>query len=207
MNAFEAYETYLSIKQHFTQKSYDFHKYNGKVNTSVSRFESRPDRAFFYKISKKYPKDKLIDFFVANFVANPFSWIGDMMDDYSEEVYIDWKKKIESLTYYFSEECDAMLHWAEMNSYKFNDLFKINGSDHPIIVKMSLQRVLSFESFIILNRIFSFGQNFDRKMEDVIWKEFWFKICKYETFLNNIDRKKCKQILRNKIETDYPHVV
>ena len=31
VSPFEAYQTYLALKQHFTRPSYDYFKYNGKV--------------------------------------------------------------------------------------------------------------------------------------------------------------------------------
>lgn len=206
MNAFEAYELYIAVKNHFTLKSYDFHKYNGKTKVSVSSFESRQDKSFFYKIAKKYPRAKLTDLFVANFVDNPELWIGDLLDDTSEEIYNEWQKRVESLSYHFSEQSDELLRWTASKGLKFNDLFKIEGSDHPIIVKMVLQKVLTLESFLVFNRILDFGKNFNRKLDDIIWKDFWFKVNKYEPFIT-IDRGKCKTILRTKIETEYPHVV
>jgi hypothetical protein len=206
MNAFEAYDLYIAVKLHFTQKNYNFQNYNGKTRATVTAFESREDKSFFFRIAKKYPKAKLIDLYVANFVDNPSLWIGDLLDENSEEVYSEWQKKVESLSYHFGEESDLVLQWLETKELKFNDLFQINDSDHPIIVKMALQRVLSLESFIVFNRILDFGKNFNRKLNDVIWNDFWMKVTKYEPFLN-IDKEKCKLILRSKIETDYHHVV
>ena len=53
-NGFDVYKTYLAIKLHFTTTAYDYHKYNGKVNTSLEQFTKRNDRYFFYKLSNKY---------------------------------------------------------------------------------------------------------------------------------------------------------
>lgn len=205
MNAFEAYELYLAVKQHFTKPLYDFHKYNGKVNTTVSRFESREDKSFFFKIAKKYPRAKLIDLYVANFVDNPHLWIGDLLDDTSEEIYQDWQKRIEGLSYHFENQCDEFLMWTEVHGYKFNDLFKVEGSDHPIIVKMALQKVMSLETYLILESILGFSKKLDTKLDDIIWKDFYFKTQKYLPFIS-IDKEKCKQILIKKIETEYSNV-
>ena len=161
-NAFECYELYLAVKAHFTRPQYDFYKYNGKVNTSVSAFESRPDKGLFKKISRKYSIAKATDLYVANFINNPNMWIGEFLNDEAEEVYLEWQKRIESLSYHFSEECDQLLHWVETNGYKFNDIFKVKNSDHPVIVKMALQHVISIETFIILNRLLDFGKYIDR---------------------------------------------
>ena len=47
-DAFEVYICYLAMKRHFTS-SYDYFKYNGKVNARVDAFENRKDKFFFFK--------------------------------------------------------------------------------------------------------------------------------------------------------------
>jgi hypothetical protein len=206
MNGFEAYETYLAVKAHFTRKTYDFHRFNGKVNTSVSAFEARSDKAFFFRICKKYPNQKLIDLYVANFIDNPSIWIGDLLDEQAEEVYTEWQRRVEGMSYHFQEECVGLLGWAEKNRYKFNQLFQVHGNDHPVIVKMALQKVVSIETFIVLNQLLSFGPKIDKKLDDIIWRDLWFKVGKYRPFLN-IETERCKNILRTKIETEYKTVI
>jgi len=198
MSPYEAFEIYVAVKTHFNNPNYDFHKFNGKTNLTTNSFENREDKSFFYKICKKYSRSKMIDLFVANFVDNPGLWIGDLLDESAEEVYTEWQKRIESLTYHFSEECSGLLEWMNTNGFEFNDLFRIKDFDHPIIVKMALQRVISLETFVILNNILGFGNVFDKRLSDVIWKNFWQKIKKYSPFLH-IDREKCRKILRDKM--------
>jgi hypothetical protein len=205
MNAFEAYENYLAIKRHFTS-TYDFFKYNGKVNTSVAAFERRRDKFFFEKIAKKYSIAKSTDLFVSNFLVNPDQWIGDFFDDEVEEIYAEWQKKIESLSYHFSEECGALLFWAETNGFKFDELFRTKDGCHPIIVKMALQKVVSLETFIILNQLIGFLPNLDKELKDVIFQELQFKIYKYLPFLK-IDLESCKCLLLKKIKNDFPSLV
>ena len=44
IDGYEAFGLYESLKLHFTKDSYDFHKYNGKSNISVTSFENRKDK-------------------------------------------------------------------------------------------------------------------------------------------------------------------
>jgi T4 gene Gp59 loader of gp41 DNA helicase C-term/T4 gene Gp59 loader of gp41 DNA helicase len=207
MTGFEAYQLYISIKLHFTQPNYDYFEFNGKTKKiTVSSFEARNDRSFFFKIGNKYSREKLIDLYVSNFVDNPDFWIGDFFDENSEEVYTQWQKKIEGLTYHFTEECRGLLEWCSDNNVKFNDLFRVKGTDHPIIVKMALQKVISLESFIILDSFLKFGERVDKRLDDVIWKELWFRACKYAPFIS-IDSGKCKSILRKLVQTEHKDVV
>ncbi len=42
-DAFKTYVDYLALKRHFTTKTYDYHKYNGKVKVSFEAFQTRKD--------------------------------------------------------------------------------------------------------------------------------------------------------------------
>ena len=66
---FEAYKTYLALKRHFTS-DYNYFKYNGKIRASEESFLRRNDRFFFRKLSKKYNKEELVDFYVSNFIIS-----------------------------------------------------------------------------------------------------------------------------------------
>lgn len=78
MTPFEAYKTYVSLKNHFTKESYDYFKYGGKGKFSESSFEVRKDKYFFYKLSKQ--KD-LVNYIVSNFVVNENLWVGDLVNE------------------------------------------------------------------------------------------------------------------------------
>ena len=66
---FETYQTYLSMKSHFTNRKYDFFKYGGKSRATVSSFNKRKDKYWFEKTSRKYSDGDIVDFLRANFVT------------------------------------------------------------------------------------------------------------------------------------------
>ena len=68
VNGFDVYKIYLAVKLHFTTDSYDYHKYEGKVNCKLETFTKNNARYFFHKLGTKYSKDDILDFFVANFL-------------------------------------------------------------------------------------------------------------------------------------------
>jgi hypothetical protein len=70
MTGYEAFALYNSLKIHFTQKSYDYFKYNGKSNISVQTFELRKDKYYFYKLSRKYSREEFVKFLVSNFIID-----------------------------------------------------------------------------------------------------------------------------------------
>jgi hypothetical protein len=206
MDGFEAYQLYLALKNHFTRPTYDFFLYNGKVTAKITTYERRRDRYFFEKIGSKYPRKKLTQFFLANFIESPDLWIGDMLEGQAEENYTNWLKRNESFTYQFKEECNGILDWLEKRNKKFNDLFKVVGSDHPIIVKMALQKVISIETFISLDRVLGFCKRINKKIDDPIWESFYLRVLKYSPFLD-INEDKCKSILKEMIEKEYKSVI
>ena len=53
ISGYEAFGLYESLKIHFSKDSYDFFKYNGKTNVTVTAFENRRDKYHFYKLSRK----------------------------------------------------------------------------------------------------------------------------------------------------------
>ena len=52
MTPFDAYKTYLALKNHFSKPNYDYFKYAGKSRTSIASFEKRKDKYWFEKISR-----------------------------------------------------------------------------------------------------------------------------------------------------------
>ena len=49
---FDAYKSYLSLKNHFTKEKYDYHKYCGKSRATVQSFYKRKDRFWFEKLAR-----------------------------------------------------------------------------------------------------------------------------------------------------------
>ncbi len=68
ISGYEAFGLYQALKLHFTTDSYDYFKYAGKTNISVTTFENRKDKYHFYKLSRKYSnKEDLINFIVYSY--------------------------------------------------------------------------------------------------------------------------------------------
>ncbi len=190
---FEAYKSYLGLKNHFTKDKYDYHKYCGKSRATVQSFYKRRDRFFFEKLSRQKTDEEVIEFFVSNFVScnDPQSlWIGEIMQN-GDTNYIDWKRKRQSLSYVFKEEVGNIFGGKD-----FDSIFKIEGTKHPIIVKEHLQNNISLESLIILDRIIGFKKDFDKKLRDPVWEFLSMRLKKYDSFIN-IDVFRYKKILKD----------
>ena len=197
MISFEVYRTYLSVRNHFTRDSYDFFKFGGKTKVSSGAFDRRKDRYIFDKISKDFRDDEVPLLFVSNFVAKDKFWIGNVLSEESRNIYITWKKRIQSLSYGFKNDVELIAQEMNDREIDFNSVFKIQDGQHPIILRLALANLVSLESFLILNKILDFFPQFNRQIEEtIIWPDFYKKCVKYEPFVK-VDTTQFKFILKN----------
>ena len=188
---FETYQTYLSMKSHFTNKRYDFFKYGGKSRATMTSFNKRKDKYWFEKTSRKYSDQEITDFLLSNFVNTDTPqnlWIGEIINS-GERKYADWMRRQQSLTYLFKEQSKKLL-----SEKKLEEVFNCSKG-HPPILKKYLGGDISLETLVIFEKIFSFGKKFNRKLKDPVWETVNMKMKKYIPFLN-INVFQYKKILR-----------
>jgi len=195
MTGYEAFGLYESLKLHFSKDSYDFFKYNGKTNISVTSFENRKDKYHFYKLSRKYQtKDEYVNFLVANLFENGKSWAGDLLQEEAHQIYLARQKVIQSMSYTFENECRDI--FGEVKNP--NEILKTTG-DYPVLLTKTLRKEVSPETLIILNSILGFLPAWESKITDTIrWPDYLLKIKKYTAFLM-FDSVKYKLILKKVI--------
>ena len=192
---FETYQTYLSMKSHFTNRKYDFFKYGGKSRATMSSFNKRKDKYWFEKTSRKYSDEEVLNFLLSNFVTtdNPQNlWIGEIINS-GERNYSEWMKRQQSLTYLFKEQSIELL-----SKKNLNEVFDCSKG-HPLLLKKYLGGEISLETLTILEKVFSFVKNFDKKLDDPVWESVSLKIKKYTPFIN-INVFHYKKILKEVID-------
>ena len=188
---FETYQSYLSMKSHFTNRKYDFFRYGGKSRATMSSFNKRKDKYWFEKTSRKYSDEEIVNFLLANFVMtdNPKNlWIGEIINS-GERTYSDWMRRQQSISYIFKEQSSELLE--DQNLEKILECKK----GHPIILKRFLGGDISLETLVIFDIIFQFSERFDKKLKDPVWETVSLKLKKYKPFLN-INVFQFKKILR-----------
>ena len=171
---FETYQHYLSLKNHFTNPKYDFFKYGAKTRASVASFNKRRDKYWFEKTSRKYSDKEIVDFLVSNFVAstNPQNlWIGEIINS-GERNYAEWMKRQQSLSYLYREQMQEFF-----SENKLEDAFNCSKG-HPPILKKFLGGDVSIESLAICEKVFSFREKFDKKLDDPVWETVSLKLKK-----------------------------
>jgi hypothetical protein len=192
---FEVYQNYLSLKSHFTNPKYDYFKYNKKVRATLTSFNRRKDKYFFERTSRKLSDKEVVDFLVSNFVAsdNPSNlWIGSLING-GEQVYTEWMRRQQSLSYLFKEQSNELF-----SQTKLEDALNCSKG-HPPILKSFLSGKICLETLVIYDKIFGFSKKFDKKLLDPVWETVSLKIVKYAPFLNT-DIFQYKRILREIID-------
>ena len=192
MNSYEAYTLYLAVKLHFTSDNYDFYRHNAKVNSSFNTFLKRNDRFFFHKLTTKYNKEEMLDYFVCNFFHNSKTWIGNLVRADGETIYNKWKKYNQSFTYNFRSDCVLLSNVINDNSIRFDDVFRVHNGQHPRLLRLLLSEKISVQTIIILDKVLSFIKRWDKDIaETIIWPEKSFKIKKLSPFIK-FNLTKCK---------------
>ena len=196
---YEVYQKYLSLKQHFNKKDYDYFKFQGRVRANESSFEKRKDKHHFIRLSKIYKDEELTKFFVSNFVVTKDLWVGNATSAEGRQNYIAWKAKIQSLPYVFENELEEMFDENE----NFNDIFNVEDGQHPPIVRHVFGNEVSLETFVVLDSILNFTSNFNEEIEEsVIWPELYSMCNNYAPFVV-VNKQKYVDILKKQVELHY----
>jgi hypothetical protein len=193
MSAYNVYETYLALRQHFTNPNYDYFRYSGKVRTNIDSFNKRRDRYFFEKLSRKKTESEIINYFVSNFIqsSDPSKmWVGELKTN-GDENYLNWKTRTQSLSYRFKQELNILTEKIHL----YEALFSENGS-HPRIIKQYLGGKVSIETLVILDDLTSFMKKLN--VDDVVISLVTHKVKKYRPFLS-YDKEVFIQEIRSRL--------
>ena len=191
---YEAFTLYHALKLHFSG-SYDYVKYNGKTNVTKEQFMLRKDKFSFYKLSRKYKREELFGFYVANLLKNPKLWIGELVSEDADSEYKVWLRTQQSLTYIFEQDLGHLLDLVQ----KPDELLMVVDGQYPLLYNEYLRDSIQLETIIILNDILNFIPMWSKKVEDdIVFPEFTKKCIKYKPFLN-YDKVKFKNLLKDKI--------
>tara|TARA_R100000908_G_C3717981_1_gene121925 strand:+ start:59 stop:379 length:321 start_codon:yes stop_codon:yes gene_type:complete len=101
-------------------------------------------------------------------------------------------RRKQSLTYLFKEQSEKLLSENELQT-----VFDCSKG-HPVILKRYLGGEISLETLTIMEKVFSFVRDFDKKLTDPVWETVSLKIKKYIPFIN-INVYNYKKILKEVI--------
>lgn len=195
-SGFSAFAIFNGIKLHFTSDSYDFFRYNGKSNVTKQNFANRKDKYSFYKLSRKYRNEELVNFYVANFLVKDITWVGDITGAEGEENYKMWQKRNQSLNYLFKEDIMYLVDKVSTSS----DMIKVKDGQYPLLLNETMQGAVSIETLSILNHMMGFFEMWNKKISDtIIWPTWKLKCEKYTPFIH-YDESKFKETFKEAIK-------
>jgi len=195
-SGFSAFAIFNAIKLHFTSSSYDFFRYNGKSNVTKQNFANRKDKYSFYKLSRKYRNEDLVNFYVANFLVKDITWIGDITGAEGEENYKMWQKRNQSLNYRFKEDIMYLVDKVSVSS----DMIKVKDGQYPLLLNETMQGAVSIETLSILNHMRGFFEMWNKKISDtIIWPTWKMKCERYTPFIH-YDESKYKETFKEAIK-------
>ena len=176
-NGYQAYHIYQSLKLHFTT-DYDAVKYNYKTSVKQISFERRRDRYFFEKLSRRFSREELIQYFTANLIENQKVWIGDM----SDKIYSDYVARYDKLTYMFDEDVKLLYN----KGYTFDQLCSTTEdySVNPLIEALR-SREIHPETVVLLDILVNFLNRLRTSVSDPLGinKETIDMLIKYKSIM------------------------
>jgi len=183
---FIAYREYLAMKRHFTS-SYDYFKYNGRVNVSKESFMTRRDAYQFQRMSKKKDYKNLI---LSNIIENPKIWVGSLLEDSANEIYLSWRKRNDAITRHVTDSLN-----------KLDDDFKTNfistNGQYPHLVDLYLRKEISIEALCILAKLSNSVVYWQENVVDkVVFPDIINRIDKYHPFIV-YSTEKVKKIVKD----------
>jgi len=186
MSAFECYQEYLALKNHFSKPTYDYFKYNGKIKLNAASFDRRKDKLFFQKLAK-HPD--VHNFLIANLSENEKAWIKELAySEEAEKTYKAWLKRQQSLTYVFKQELGNL-------DTRFNENLICKNNEHPFLLQLYLGKQISLDTLCLLLEISGAKKHWDSKMQyDLVWDTTRIKVEKYIPFIT-YDKDKIKNIV------------
>jgi len=196
VSAFDTWSIYMAIKLHFSEGSYDAFKFNFRgPRLKESAFAARRDRYFFEKLARRYVKKKtVIEFFTANILAGK-TWVGDM----SDEVYLAWQSRIQSLDYTFKTQIREI----RSLGISFDSLFEMSQG-LPLIFKLYASEKILLETLCVLDILCDYSTHINKDISDPmgLLKNMSHKVSRYKPFIvDKINKQKAKEAVINAFTT------
>lgn len=188
MDAYDAYRKFLAIKLHFKNSDYDYFKYRGSVKANRDSFETRKDKYFFHKLSKKEDLDL---FLASNLKDNIDVWVGDLFEEKYENAFKQSQKRLQSLEYNFK---------VEMRQFEsLDDAFLVRNGEWPKILYSFRRGDVSIETMVIVMLTAGCFDYWNENISDtIVWPRMRQQIQKYSKFIrNSINTSKFVEIMQN----------
>lgn len=188
---FEVYLLYCSLKAHYSGK-YDYFTHKRSSKIKYSTFEKRRDKAFFYKISKKYNLKECELFLAVNFAYNNNFWIGEFDERSTNEIYNQHIKVKYAFDYYLAQD----IKFLEENG-GFVESLKVGKDLYPPAIYFLKANEISFETVTFIYNVMNLHKYWKIK-DNIIYPVLELKLIKFYPFLKfNIKSSNKVEFIRN----------
>jgi hypothetical protein len=198
---FKAWVAYQGIYAHFT-RDYDYFKYKGKGNwnsiDSMQRSFSKQEvngnfsmqRKVFQNIGKTFTNKEALIFFYLSQFTNGIMW----PTHFDSDLYDEYVERMNNFDFTVKRDMMEIKKYMDKFEVEFDDIFKVDGINHPVILKLGLSKTISLETTAVLDMILGFVDNIDRTLNDPLWNDHSVLIKNYKPFLE-VDVVKQKKII------------
>ena len=120
----------------------------------------------------------------SNFATDSKGWIGNLLQQDGRDVYLDFKKRKESFAYHFRSDCNAIVNDLHGRGLSFDDGFRSPKGQHPRILRLLIQKKISYQTAIVLDHVLAFAKNWNKEItEKVVWPKISSTITRLKPFI------------------------
>lgn len=177
---FTVYKDYISVKLHFTSKTYDCLKYKGKSKASMKSYEQRKDKPFFMYLATKLNRTENLPFFVSQFIDMP-CWIGNILlkKEEASKRYTAWVNRFSNIL----ENYNFDLHNLAKVYASWKDLLQFKQGSYPELFKLVSQNKITPESYVLIDKLTNCIYITEQRLNDTMYSELNLKYKKYAAFI------------------------
>ena len=188
MKPYLSFKLFISIREHFKNKKYDYFEKRGKhFLNSPDKFKTiRPqDKRYYEQFAREY-SDSVRDFYVANFAHDSgIKWIGSLDNNDAHSLYLDYIKFRQAPQRYFKNSIDSIVNHCESENITFKK-FLLMGSGFDLT---------DIHTRNILNQLTKFGAK-----RDPLYDAKNFQLENYAKFVSINSLDEYAHILKDKLK-------
>lgn len=191
VNGYEFFQYDRATKLHFTTEKYNVFEHKGRTNgTKFSTFLARKDYNSYNSLATKFESPiEAIQFLTSNYAYKNNNPIFNV--SLSNNNFIIWKKRKQSITNTFSSDIDTIILHIEKKDISYNDVICCKDG-MPELFKLYLGGTITIETLHIINEIDPFLDSWKTNMM-LMWKQDLLIIQKLKKFVK-FDETKIKEI-------------
>lgn len=185
-------EEYQAVKLHFSSKSYNYNKYQGKVK-NCSQFK---DIIPYAMIARDKRQTDFPTFFLPGIFQNPRMRIEQFLTADYISVWRYWLAYQNAPSYLFEQELNAIQNYLKLKNISFDELFTVSDNELPKIYKFLVRQEVSPQTIVYLNQVLNFYQINSSIQEKILFPKLEHRLKKLETFIRFKSKENLKKIVQ-----------